>query len=125
LIVFDSSALLTVVKKERGADVVEAAFGDASISVVNLTEVLSKVSDWGLDANAYIKNLATLQLEFVDFNFDRAALAASLRAATRSFGLSLGDRACLALAIERDCPAMTADRNWAKLNIGAPIQLIR
>ena len=114
-----------MVKKERGADVVEAAFGDASISVVNLTEVLSKVSDWGLDANAYIKNLATLQLEFVDFNFDRAALAASLRASTRSFGLSLGDRACLALAIERDCPAMTADRNWAKLDIGVPIQLIR
>jgi ribonuclease VapC len=125
LIVLDSSALLTVVKKERGADIVEAAFGDASISVVNLTEVLSKVSDWGLDANAYIKNLATLQLEFVDFNFDRAALTASLRAATRSFGLSLGDRACLALAIERDCPAMTADRNWAKVNIGVPIQLIR
>ncbi len=74
MIVFDSSALLTVVKKERGADIVEAAFGDASISVVNLTEVLSKVSDWGLDANAYVKNLATLQLEFVDFNFERAVL---------------------------------------------------
>ena len=125
MIVFDSSALLTVVKKERGASIVEAAFGDALMSAVNLTEVLSKVSDWGLDANAYIRNLATLRLEFVDFNFNRAALAASLRAATRSFGLSLGDRACLALAIERDCPVMTADRTWAKLDIGVPIQLIR
>jgi len=125
LIVLDSSALLTIVKKERGADIVEAAFGDAAISAVNVSEVLSKVWDWGLDANTYIGDLTRLRLEVVDFDFSRAALAASLRATTRSFGLSLGDRACLALAVERDCPAMTADRNWAKLNIGVPIQLIR
>jgi PIN domain nuclease of toxin-antitoxin system len=125
LIVLDSSALLTVVKKERGADVVENAFGDAAISVVNVTEVITKVWDWGLDANAYVRNLAALSLEFVDFNLARAAQAGRLRSATRSLGLSLGDRACIALAIELNCPVMTADRNWAKLNIGVPIQLIR
>jgi ribonuclease VapC len=125
LIVLDASALLTIVKKERGADIVEATFGDAAISVVNLTEVISKVWDWNLDADKYVRNLAALPLEFVDFNFARAAQAGHLRPSTRNLGLSLGDRACLALAIERDCPVLTADRTWAKLNIGIPIQLIR
>jgi PIN domain nuclease of toxin-antitoxin system len=125
LIVLDASALLTVVKKERGADIVESTFGDAAISVVNVTEVISKVWDWNLDADTYVRNLAALPLEFVDFTFARAAQAGHLRSATRNLGLSLGDRACIALAIERDCPVLTADRSWAKLNIGVPIRLIR
>ena len=125
MIVLDASALLATVKRERGAEAVEAVFAEAAISAVNVTEILTKVSDWGLDARAYVRNLAALPLEFVDFNFARAALAAHLRKSTRSFGLSLGDRACLALGIERQCPVMTADRNWTKLNIGVPIVLIR
>jgi PIN domain nuclease of toxin-antitoxin system len=72
-----------------------------------------------------VKNLVALPVEFVDFDFALAAIAGRLRAATRSLGLSLGDRACLALAIERNCPVMTADRSWAKLNLGIPIQLVR
>jgi len=54
-----------------------------------------------------------------------AVITAKLRPLTKPLGLSLGDRTCLALAIDRECPVMTADRNWAKLNIGVPIQLIR
>lgn len=104
---------------------VEAALSDAAISAVNVTEILSKISDWGLDARAYEKNLAALPLEFVDFNFARAAFAAQLRNDTRPFGLSLGDRACLALGMERRCSVLTADRSWAKLDIGVPIVLIR
>jgi PIN domain nuclease of toxin-antitoxin system len=83
------------------------------------------VWDWNLDADMYVRNLAALPLEFVDFNFARAAQAGHLRASTRNLGLSLGDRACLALAIERDCPVLTADRMWTRLNIGIPITLIR
>ena len=125
MIVLDSSAVLARVKDEPGADVVEMALSEAAISVVNVAEILTKVSDWGLDSADYVRNLRALRLEFVDFNFGHAALAADLRAATRMFGLSLGDRACLALGIERKCPIMTADRNWAKLDIGIPIVLIR
>ena len=125
MIVLDSSAVLARVKDEPGADVVDAALAESAISVVNVAEILTKVSDWGLDSADYVKNLRALRLEFVDFNFGHAALAADLRAATRMFGLSPGDRACLALGIERKCPVMTADRNWAKLEIGIPIVLIR
>ena len=125
MIVLDSSAFLAVLKQESGANMVEAALSDAAISAVNVTEILSKISDWGLDARAYEKNLAALPLEFVDFNFARAAFAAQLRNDTRPFGLSLGDRACLALGMERRCSVLTADRSWAKLDIGVPIVLIR
>ena len=125
VIVLDSSALLAIVKREQGAEIVEAVLPDAAISVVNLTEILSKVSDWGLDAAAYEKNLRNLPLEFVDFSFTNAVTAGRLRKDTRAFGLSLGDRACLALAFERQCSVLTADRNWAKLDIGVPIELIR
>jgi len=125
VIVLDSSSILARVKDEPGADVVNAALAEAAISVVNVAEILTKVSDWGLDAAGYVQNLTALGLEFVDLNFGRAALVAHLRAPTRTFGLSLGDRACLALGIERRCPVMTADRNWAKLDIGIPIVLIR
>jgi PIN domain nuclease of toxin-antitoxin system len=66
-----------------------------------------------------------MECEIVDVTMIHALIVAKLRPLTKALGLSLGDRTCLALAIERDCPAMTADRNWAKLNIGVPIQLIR
>jgi PIN domain nuclease of toxin-antitoxin system len=125
VIVLDSSALLAILKQESGASIVEGALAEAAISTVNVSEILSKVSDWGLDATAYEKELISLSIEYVDFNFVRAALTAQLRKETRAYGLSLGDRACLALAVERKCAVLTADRNWAKLDLGIPIELIR
>src|SRR5258708_10686597 len=101
------------------------ALSEAAISVVNVAEILTKVSGWGLDSAAYAKNMTALRLEFVDFNFGHAALAAHLRAATRAFALSLGARARLALGMERKAPVMPADRNWAKRYIRIPIMLIR
>jgi len=114
-----------MLKREPGADAVQAKLTEAAITAVNVAEILTKVSDWNLDANAYLKNLIALPMEFVDFGLALAVIAGRLRAATRGFGLSLGDRACLALAMERNCAVLTADRNWAKLNLGIPIQLIR
>jgi PIN domain nuclease of toxin-antitoxin system len=125
VIVLDTSALLASLKRESGADAVDAVLDQAAISMVNVAEIMTKVADWGLDANAYAKNLAALPVEFVPFDFTLAVIAGRLRSPTRGLGLSLGDRACLALAIERNCPVLTADRNWNKLSLGIPIQLIR
>lgn len=69
--------------------------------------------------------LAELELELVPFDEIQARAAALLRSATKRLGLSLGDRACLALAIVLKKPAVTADRAWSKLDVGAEIVLIR
>lgn len=104
---------------------VDSAFSECAMSSANVSEFLSKVSDWGQDIDRYIENLSTSGIEFVDFTFARSVMAARLRQRTRSLELSLGDRACLALAVERQCPVMTADRAWAKLDLGVKVVVIR
>jgi PIN domain nuclease of toxin-antitoxin system len=125
LIVLDTSALISSFRREPGADMVDAAFSECAMSSVNVSEFLSKVSDWGQDIVRYVENLNTSGIEFVDFTFARSVMAARLRERTRSLGLSLGDRACIALAIERQCMVMTADRAWAKIEIDVKVVVIR
>lgn len=72
-----------------------------------------------------LQRLTATTLEIVPFTAEDAALAASLVPATRRLGLSLGDRACLALALARKIPAVTADRSWSHLQIGVEIRVIR
>ena len=96
----------------------------AVMSTVNLAETASKLSErgkWGPDARA---TLFALKIEFAPFTEAQATLCGELRPATRSRGLSLGDRACLALAIERGLPAMTADAAWLGAT-SADVVLIR
>lgn len=69
--------------------------------------------------------LSESTLEIVPFSPDQALLCARLMAQARSLGLSLGDRACLALAMERGLAAMTADAVCAALDAGVEIVLIR
>jgi PIN domain nuclease of toxin-antitoxin system len=66
-----------------------------------------------------------LTLKIAEFTAEDAFEIGRLRPRTRTFGLSLGDRACLALALRLDLPVITADRRWTKLDIGATIELIR
>lgn len=125
LIVLDTSALVAFVKDEAGANMVKSALADCAMSSVNVSEFLTKASDRGQDIDSEIALLETLHIEFVDYTFARSIMAARLRHSTRALGLSLGDRACLALAIERQCPVMTADRAWGKLDLGVKIVVIR
>ncbi len=125
MIVLDTSALIAFVKEEPGGEIVAAALSECAMSVVSLTEFLSTASDRGQGIAENIAFLDTLRIEFVDFTLARSVMAAGLRQSTRALGLSLGDRACLALAIERQCKVMTADRVWGKLPIGADVVVIR
>ena len=123
--VLDASALLALINAEPGCDVVAAALPEASISVINLTEVVTKMIDIGIsrrDAWAEAEDLVPV---VVDFGVELGRRTADLRASTRSLGLSFGDRACLALADHLHQPALTADRAWGKLTIGIEIRLIR
>lgn len=101
------------------------ATSDLIMSTVNVAECISKLVDKGDQPAEAIARMLGLALIEIDFSSTLSHLSGALRATTRSAGLSLGDRACLALAIERSLPAVTADRPWAKLDIGVDVRLIR
>jgi PIN domain nuclease of toxin-antitoxin system len=124
-IVLDASALMAVLREEPGAAAVEAVLDHAAISAVNLSEVQAKLVERGTAAELAWSSLVDLQLDVVDFDAAQAKVAGDLRRLTRPQGLSLGDRACLALAHALGLPAVTADRAWVGLEIGIEIRTVR
>jgi PIN domain nuclease of toxin-antitoxin system len=111
--VLDASALLAYLLDEVGAEVVERALAEeAAIGAVNLAEVLSKLADAGEDPAAAFDGISVLPIEVVPFDEDLAIESARLRPITSSFGLSLGDRACLALGRRLARRVLTADAAW-------------
>lgn len=123
--VMDASAVLALVFRERGREHVAVALPNALISSVNLTEVMSKMLDSGLSSDQVDGQLEEFSLIAADFDRDLAMQTALLRAATRHKGLSLGDRACLALAMRERLPVMTADHAWSDLDLAVEVVLIR
>ena len=123
--VFDSSAVLAILLRERGDVYASQRLTDALVSAVNLVEVITKLIDLGTTASDIDEVLTKLSLKIVDFNETQAFYAGFLRTVTRTKGLSLGDRACLALARATGRIALTADRAWADLDVGVTIELIR
>lgn len=125
MIVLDASAVLAAMLQEPGADRVHALVDKSVICAVNTTEVISKLIDKGYDEATVRQQYENLSLEVVSFDHHLALVAGHLRASTRHKDLSLGDRACLALAILTERTAVTADRNWADLDVGCKIEIIR
>jgi PIN domain nuclease of toxin-antitoxin system len=122
--VLDSSALLALLFDEPGADRVATVLPDAVISAINLAEAATKLQDRGLDEATARAAVAATGVRIAPFSEDLAWIAASLRASTRDAGLSLGERACVALAIDRGARAYTADHAWARTGVKG-IVLIR
>lgn len=125
-VVVDASALLALLNSEPGAEKLSLKLlGDAVISTVNLAEVHSKLLNTGIaPADAWQVAVSPVA-EIAAFTAEHAKIAGSLTLLTRTLGLSLGDRACLALAIVLKAPVYTADRTWRNLRLGVPIHLIR
>ena len=69
--------------------------------------------------------IGRLDLDVRAFDTELAFMAGVLHRATRAFGLSFGDRACLALAQSLGAPALTANRSWSRLDLGIAIEVIR
>ena len=124
-IVLDASAILALLKREQGADRVKAVLDQAAICAVNVAEVQSKLVVGGLSRQAAEARIRFLGCTILPFDEEQAIEAGSLIAQTRSLGLSLGDRACLALAIERKATVYTTDKAWKSLNLGIKIEVIR
>jgi PIN domain nuclease of toxin-antitoxin system len=114
--ILDASAVLAVLNGERGEKKVITILAESAVSSVNLTEIAAKLLEAGLDDAGARLAVSVLGIgEIVDFTEDLAWEAARLRLHTKQYGLSLGDRACLALAMKLKVPAVTADKEWAKL----------
>ena len=123
--VLDSSVLLAILKNEQLDDEIQEAIEGAAMSAVNFTEVWTKIYDFGLTEDPRIESLFSLLSRIEPFTELQARLAADLRPATKRAGLSLGDRACLALALTIRGEVYTADRQWQNVNVGCDIHLIR
>jgi PIN domain nuclease of toxin-antitoxin system len=123
--VLDSSVLIAIFRNENIdvgiLDVIEGAV----ISAANYSEVWAKLFDFGLTSDPRIDAVLNLLSRIAPFTESQARLAADLRPLTKYAGLSLGDRACLALALEIGAEVYTADRQWAHLKLGCSIHLIR
>jgi len=125
-VVLDASAILAFMRAEPGGNsVATQVIAGASAGTVNLAEVATKLIDGGDDPAAVWLDLLSYFPSPEPFTADQAQIASNLIRKTRSLGLSLGDRACLALAISLGRPAWTADRSWKKLSPGIPIHVIR
>jgi ribonuclease VapC len=99
--------------------------GSAYVSSVNLAEVLTRLIENGTPPQQAARAIAELGLRVIDYSAEHAMTTAILRGPTRTIGASLGDRACLALAAALGAVAVTADRQWAILDFGLPMEFIR
>jgi len=124
-VVLDASALLAALNAEPGAETVVAVLADAIISAVNYAEVVSKLVERGVSGEVVREAVTNTNVKVIDFDVGLAERTGTLRVQTRHLGLSLGDRACLALAERAGIPALTADRSWVGALPGVEIRFIR
>lgn len=124
-VLLDASALLAVIQVEPGAEIVRQALRGAAISAVNLAEVVTKLVETGVSTDEALSTVRGFPVPVMDFDASLAERTGDLRRVTKTLGLSLADRACLALAEREGLPVLTTDRRWAELDLGIDIRLVR
>jgi PIN domain nuclease of toxin-antitoxin system len=124
-VVLDSSAVLALLRSESGSEQVEEVIDDALVSAVNEAEVISKLIWRGDSVEKAKQTVAALSYEVIPLDRALAVRAGGLWGSTKRYGLSLGDRCCLALAERERVPALTTDANWRNVAIGVEIKLLR
>lgn len=123
--VLDSSAVLAALFAEPGGQEVRAIMAAGIMASVNHAEVVTKLTERNWSTADIGAVLPSLEYEIAPFDEKLAIAAGFLRPSTRHLGLSIGDRACVALALRERLPIVTADRAWSELRVGVPIQVIR
>ncbi len=124
--VLDASVLLAIFKDEHFEQDILSVLDGGVMSATNYAEVLTRLIDLGISVtNPRVAAMFALLDRIEPFTEAQARVAAELRNETRHAGLSLADRACLALALEISADVYTADRPWAQVNVGCKVHLIR
>lgn len=125
MVAIDASVALILYFRESGFEAANDLARGSIISTVNVAEVLTRLARVGAPAAEATRALSRVDIDIVPFTLDHARRVAELAPLTRPAGLSLGDRACLALAMERGVPAATADRAWQDLALGVEVVVVR
>jgi ribonuclease VapC len=123
--VLDASALLALVQDEPGAENVRPLIPLAMISAVNYCETVQRLRRGGMPIESVSMILTPLVPDPIAFDKETAYVAASIHEKTRGQGLSFGDCACLALAIMRGVPAVTAEQKWDQCQVDVQVIRIR
>ncbi len=123
--VLDASALIALLWDEPGSEAVEALVTRSVVSAVNWAEVLQRYRAHGVETAGKREQVEALGIRIEPFSDEDAEAVAELWKPTRRAGLSLADRACLALARRLDLAAYTADRDWRRVAVGVRVVLIR
>jgi len=123
--VLDASAPVALLWEEPGADAVEALLDRAVVSAVSWCEVLQRYAADGVSTEGKRESIEALGVAIESFTAGDAERAAALGAGTRALGLSLGDRACLALGRRLGARVRTTDRTWTQIGAGAEVRLLR
>lgn len=124
-VVLDASALLAFLNQEPGSSVLESLLPQSFASTVNWAEVVAKLQERGVWTEQSQFDLEELGITIIAFDLKQALITGALRSLTKSAGLSLGDRACLALGIQLNLPVLTTDRIWAQLDLPIQVQVLR
>lgn len=124
-VVVDSSAAMAVLNQEPGGDAIVPLLQGAHTPTLMLAEIATNLVRRGFPDSLIAEMVAGLELTPHDLTPERALGAARMWRETKSFGLSLGDRVCLALAFELRLPVITADRAWVEVGLPLDIRLIR
>lgn len=116
---------MALIYDEPGADIVVSCLSRAIISAVNQAEVQTKLVSAGIDEALAWWHIAEARCPSVPFDEAQARIAGGLVRVTRSYGLSLGHRACLALAIQRKAAVYTTDAAWKNIGLAIEVNVIR
>lgn len=123
--VLDASALIALLRAEPGADIVRGALPGSLLNAVNYSEVLKKTIERGGSGESAAAFIAGLSVMVIPFDAELASIAANLYPQTKEHGLSLADRACLALGIQRNCVVLTAERAMGLIALPIKVKVIR
>jgi len=126
--VLDASAVLAYLQAEKGSEQVERLLteeGDVIISAANYAEVVSKLCDVGMPESKIQVVLENLELRVMPVDEEQALLIGLLRIKTKKFGLSLGDRACIALGESLNLSIFTTDKQWDNIDSCVKITQLR
>jgi len=124
-VVLDASALLAFLHEEPGGERVSPVLEGAHVSAVNWSEVLQKSLQRDVDIDGMQQEFTEVGVIFEPFTPEQAETAVRLFTGIRNHGLSLADRACLALAVEKGLPVLTADQTWGQLKLDVAIEVVR
>jgi PIN domain nuclease of toxin-antitoxin system len=124
-VILDASAMLAFLNQEPGSEVIAQCLDTAVMSTVNLSEVIAKLTEKEIPESVIREFVSQLQVKIISVDKEQAVMAGLLILQTKAMGLSLGDRLCLALGLQLNCPVMTTDKAWRQVELGIEVRLIR